>query len=94
LIYQNEDWGLGRFQIDKTGTKIIFSNNKNSKYDFKNSESGMDLWMLDVKNGETIQLTNNDSNDFDPIWLKDGKIIFVSNRLGSNNIWQFDLQDF
>ena len=94
LIYQNEEWGLGKFSINGSGNAIIFSNNKNSKFIVGSPETGFDLWLLDLANGDTAQLTNNGSNDFDPVYLENGKVFFVSNRLGNNNIWQFDLKGF
>ena len=47
-----------------------------------------DIFIVDTKTAEKIQLTYDPGNDSSPRWSPDGsKIAFLSNRSGKNQIW-------
>ena len=47
-----------------------------------------DIWLLDVKSGETTQLSQPDSNDSEPAWSPDGKeLVFMSDRDGPQGLY-------
>jgi len=48
-----------------------------------------DIWMMNASGGgEKVQLTMNGSWDDNPVWDRDGRILFRSNRGGNWNIWR------
>ncbi|MBI4421557.1 MAG: PD40 domain-containing protein [Gemmatimonadetes bacterium] len=52
----------------------------------------MDVWLLPAEGGRAIQLTHAPGFDGWPTWAPDGKsVYFVSERSGSSNIWQLDV---
>ncbi len=57
---------------------------------YTSDEAGSpDIWLMDVKGGEALQLTSHQASDRAPAWLPDGSaIVFVSNRLGDPSVWQ------
>lgn len=47
-----------------------------------------DIWLLDIKSGETVHLSQPDSNDGEPAWSPDGKeIVFASDRDGTQSLY-------
>lgn len=46
-----------------------------------------DLWVVDLNGANRTNLTNGKSTNYQPTWATDGKIYFVSNRSGVDNIW-------
>lgn len=47
-----------------------------------------DLWLLDVKSGEMVHLSQPNSNDGEPAWSPDGKeIVFATDRDGAQTLY-------
>lgn len=47
-----------------------------------------DIWLLDVKSGETTAFSQPDSNDSEPAWSPDGKeLVFMSDRDGPQGLY-------
>ncbi len=46
-----------------------------------------DVWMINVDGSNRIKLTDNQFANFQPVWASDGRVYFVSNRSGIDNIW-------
>jgi TolB protein len=46
-----------------------------------------DLWVVNVDGSHRVKLTDSQFANFQPIWATDGRVYFVSNRSGSDNIW-------
>lgn len=61
-------------------------------YAFASDRQGAgDIFALD-QSGQIINLTNNPSADWDPVWSPDGKMIaFTSHRSGDSDIWLLDV---
>ena len=60
---------------------------------WKHYRGGMadDIWIHDFKSGATENLTNNPAQDICPMWGKDNKIYFISDRDGRMNLFFTDL---
>ncbi len=57
-----------------------------------NQTGNWEVFLLNPDNGDTKNLTNNKASDTDPVWSPDGKrIVFVSDRDGSSNLWLLTL---
>ncbi len=53
-----------------------------------------DIFLLSVEGGQEIPLVRHPADDFNPIWMPDGKrILFVSDRTGTNGFWVIDVVD-
>jgi len=54
------------------------------------SEGGnADIWLLDIRNGTAVRLTDDPANDRSPAWFPDGSTLaFVSDRGGKTAIWK------
>ena len=64
------------------GRKIAFMSQQNNL---------ADLWMLDVKSGETTHFSQPNSDDSEPAWSPDGKeLVFMSNRDGPQSLYIMD----
>lgn len=46
-----------------------------------------DIWVVNVDGSNRVNLTNGEYTNIEPTWCPDGRILFVSNRAGVNNIW-------
>jgi Tol biopolymer transport system component/predicted Ser/Thr protein kinase len=59
---------------------------------YTSNASGIpDIYLVDNRGNNPIQLTNDPAADLDPAWFPDGSAIaFTSNREGSNSIWKVD----
>ena len=85
-----EDWGIGTYTLSPDGKKALFSTYKSQYgYDLKSIKDGLDLWALDLNNGEKTQVTTHKGSDFSPFWSKDNYIYFASDRMKDINIWSF-----
>ncbi len=47
---------------------------------------GDDLWIIELRQGRTFQLTQHEGANWKPVWGLSGRIYFVSDRYGSPNI--------
>ena len=56
---------------------------------YKGSQNG-DIWVMDRKSGKIDQLTEWEGNDRYPMYGKDGKVYFISEREGTSNIFSLD----
>ncbi len=61
------------------GDKIAYSSNLNGNWD---------IWVMESKGGNQIQLTSSPFDELEPCWSPDGKMIaFASNQSGNWDIW-------
>lgn len=65
------------------GTKIVFAYTDAHRDNFVwDEENVFHIFSVNIDGSELTQLTFGPYNDFDPIWLPDGDIIFISERRG------------
>jgi len=50
-----------------------------------------DVWVFDKNTKEYTQITEHGTNDFNPRWINDDKLAFISGRSGRYNIHEADL---
>ncbi len=71
--------GLGP-EISPTGTEIVYS---------AADGATSDIWVIDVRGGNSLRLTSHPADDTDPTWFPDGSAVaFVSSREGRESIWK------
>jgi len=46
-----------------------------------------DIWTVSAEGGRALQITSNEAYDTDPIWTRDGKLVFASYRDGGKDIF-------
>lgn len=65
------------------GTKILFAytDARRQKHVW-NEENVFHIFSVNIDGSELTQLTSGPYNDFDPIWLPDGDVVFISERRG------------
>lgn len=57
------------------------------------SSSSKEIFVVDAKDGSTIQVTDNQVLDFEPVWSPDGRqIAFSSNRKDGVQVYVMDIQ--
>ena len=50
-------------------------------------ETWADIWVVNLDGSQKVNLTNGQYTNVEPTWSPDGRILFVSNRAGIDNIW-------
>lgn len=74
---------IGSVQISPDGQRVVYSI---TQTDFEKDQYITQLWMVDVKTGESIQLTRGEKSAFNFKWSPDGKYLtFVSGREDDKN---------
>lgn len=65
------------------GDKIAYASNASGNWD---------IWIMDNKGGNQVQLTSSPSNEIEPSWSPDGQsIVFVSDQSGNWDIWAISI---
>jgi len=74
-------------------SKMVFNRVFREFRTWKHYRGGMadDIWIYDFKTGATENLTNNPAQDICPMWGRDNKIYFISDRDGRMNLFSIDL---
>lgn len=88
-LTSGDDWGIGSYTLNTDGKKVLYSTVKSRSFSITRSNDGMDLWVLNIENGDQIQITTHKGSDFDPAWASTNDIFFASDRMGKINIWSF-----
>ena len=53
-----------------------------------------DIWTIPAKGGEPVEVTNDASSDWNPVWSPDGSYLyFASDRDGKMNLWRTPLDE-
>jgi dipeptidyl aminopeptidase/acylaminoacyl peptidase len=74
---------IGGPQISPDGTQVVYTQ---TEADFAQDAFVTQLWMADVKSGQTTQLTRGQKSSTAPQWSPDGKwIAFTSSRVDEKN---------
>ena len=65
------------------GKQILFAFTEAKKNRYKwNPRTTFHLFKVNIDGSELTQLTDGSTNDFDPAWLPNGRIVFISERRG------------
>ena len=73
-------------QISPNGKKIAYVV---KSYNLKEGKSNSDIWLMDARGGEPVQLTQSEKADHHPRWSPDGKtLMFLSSREEGSQIWR------
>lgn len=71
------------FDLSYDAKQIVFSyTDAQNSYDVWNVNTTYHIFKVNIDGTELTQLTDGSVNDFDPRWLPDGRIIFISERRG------------
>ncbi|MCK4942337.1 MAG: PD40 domain-containing protein, partial [Candidatus Aminicenantes bacterium] len=82
-VYQIK--GISGLNISPDGQQLLFSV---TAYELEPGKRNSEVYLLDLKTGQQIQLTVQDKSDSHPFWSGDGqKIYFLSNRKDGTQIW-------
>jgi len=74
---------IGGSQISPDGARVVYTQ---TEADFEQDAFVTQLWMADVKSGQTTQLTRGQKSSTAPEWSPDGKwIAFTSSRADDKN---------
>ena len=82
---------------DSAGTRLAYTDEKGyeeltRKHD--NSSFARDVWLYESASGEHTRLTDFGFDDRQPVWAPgEDSLVFLSERDGSFNVWELDLQD-
>jgi Tol biopolymer transport system component len=72
-----------RGSLSPDGSRIAFNSDRAGE---------MNIWLFNLADRSTRQLTRGPGGDFQPTWSPDGRqIVFFSSRAGNNDIWTLDL---
>lgn len=84
--FQGRQLDFGGFlspDLSYDGTQILFAWTERGGFTPEwNETNTFHIFKVNVDGSELTQLTDGDNNDFDPVWLPDGRIIFISDRRG------------
>jgi dipeptidyl aminopeptidase/acylaminoacyl peptidase len=74
----------GSYQLSPDGRQIAFTK---AVRDTSEWTTKTHIHVYDIASGATRQITNSTRGESNPRWLPDGRILFTSNRDGSNRLW-------
>ncbi len=79
---------VGAPAVSPDGTRVAFTV---TTMDLDANRGRSDLWIASVDGGGARQLTTAPESDWNPVWLGDGTLLFLSTRSGSAQVWRLDL---
>lgn len=86
-------WQMGRiggFDLSPDGKTVVYGV---TTYDMEANSGSSSLYLVDFGYSEPVRITDQGHNDSSPVWSADGrKIYFMSDRGGSDQAWQYDMQ--
>lgn len=63
-------------------------NQSGEKLAFHSERSGnRDIWIVNVDGTGLIRVTNDPDQDYFPSWTPDGRIVFMTERVGADRVW-------
>jgi TolB protein len=71
------------------GSRIVFVTvvEPDENADGENAVEQSDVWIVSLDGSGRTNLTNGRYANYQPVWGNDGRVFFVSNRTGVDNIW-------
>lgn len=69
------------------GRRIVFAAVIDPRQEASSPPAQSELWLVNLDGTGRTALTRGESADFQPVWGPDGRVYFVSNRSGNDNIW-------
>jgi len=69
------------------GSRIIFVTVVQPDEGDNESISQSDVWLVSIDGSGRTNLTNGRYANYQPVWGGDGRVFFVSDRTGVDNIW-------
>ena len=72
------------------GEWVVFATVPNPNDWRTNKPQSSDLWLASLYGYGRVNLTSSDTVDLMPVWGRDNKVYYVSDRGGIDNIWQVD----
>jgi hypothetical protein len=84
--FQGRKLDFGGFlspDLSYDGKQILFAWTEKGRFTQEwNETNTFHIFKVNVDGTGLTQLTDGNSNDFDPVWLPDGRIVFISDRRG------------
>ena len=63
-------------------------NQRSDKLVFHSEQSGnRDIWVVNVNGTGLTRLTTDPSEDYFPSWTPDGRVVFMTERVGADKVW-------
>ena len=84
-------WAMGRIgsvAVSPDESKIAY---QVTYYDINENKGHTVICTMNSDGTNNIQLTKSHYNEHSPAWLSDGRIAFISNRSGKQQIWAMDV---
>ena len=85
-------WSFGRIgetQLSPDKTKVLYAV---SYYSIAQNRSKREIYIINLADNSTIQLTDNDFNEYSPVWRPDGKKIgFLADKEGIMQVWEMNI---
>jgi TolB protein len=69
------------------GSRVIFVTVVQPDEGAEDSISQSDVWLVSIDGSGRTNLTNGRYANYQPVWGADGRVFFVSDRTGVDNIW-------
>ncbi|MGH7464132.1 MAG: TolB family protein, partial [Longimicrobiales bacterium] len=75
---------FGNYELSPDGRRVLFTRSERDTVEYNATSH---IYLHDIATGRTVQLTNSAKGESRPIWLRDGRVLFSSNRDGSSALW-------
>ena len=73
-------------RVSPDGARVVYTRRTT---DLEQNRGRKDLWVVDLKGGEPVQISRNPENEDAPRWLPDSKtILFLQKHSGAVQVWQ------
>ena len=80
---------VGEFQISPNKENIVYTI---TYYDVKTNSSKTQLYITDAKGNKTVkQITDNDFSCYNPRWINNSDILYLSDITGKSEIWRISI---